>query len=155
MAHTAEVRAVGVNVSEEGLGVPTVILAARDELLPISIGPDQAQAIEFARQGLPSERPLTHDLLVEMVTDFGGAIDQVRIDDLVDNTFYAKLDAELIQEGNRHRFVFDARPSDGMALAVRVGCPITITDEVLDMASWPDDTFDHEGLDDRDPDLGW
>lgn len=154
MAHTAEVHAMGVSVSEEGMGAPAVVLAARDELLPIFISPEQAQSIELARQYLPSERPLTHDLLVEMVTDFGGAIDQVRIDDLASNTFYAKIDAELIHEGDRQRFVFDARPSDGIAIAVRVDCPITVTDDVLDMAGKPSDAFDLEDIDDRDPDPG-
>lgn len=154
MAHTAEVQAVGVSVSEEGVGAPAVVLEARDELLPIFISPDQAQTIELARQNIPSERPLTHDLLVEMVTDFGGAIDRVRIDDLADDTFYAKIDAEQIHEGERQRFVFDARPSDGIALAVRVDCPVTVTDDVLDMAGQPADSFELDDIGDRDRDSG-
>lgn len=144
MAHTAEIRGVGMSVSEEGMGAPAVVLEARDELLPIFIGAAQAQSIERAHRNIPSERPLTHDLLLEMVTDFGGAIDQVRIDDLADQTFYAKIDAELIRDGERQRLVFDARPSDGIALAARVECPITVTDEVLDMAGHPTDTFEIE-----------
>lgn len=93
MAHTAEVHGVGVSVSEQGIGAPAVVLEARDEFLLIIIDAGQAHPIEWARQIIPSERPLTHDLLVKMVTEFGGAIDQVRIDDLGDNTFYAKVDA--------------------------------------------------------------
>lgn len=141
MAHTAEVRGVGVTVGEEGMGAPAVLLQARDEILPIFIGAGQAQSIEQARQDIPPERPMTHDLLIEMFTEIGGAIDQVRIDDLADNTFYAKVDAELIRAGERQKYVFDARPSDGIAMAVRVGCPIKITDDVLDQAGRPAEEF--------------
>lgn len=142
MAHPAEIRGVGVSVGDEGMGAPVVLLEARDEILPIFIGAGQAQSIERARQDIPPERPMTHDLLIEMFTDVGGAIDKVRIDDLADDTFYAKVDAELIREGERERYVFDARPSDGIALSARVGCPITVTDEVLDAAGQPVEAFD-------------
>lgn len=90
---------------------------------------------------------MTHDLLVEMITKFGEAIDSVRIDDLADDTFYAKIDAEDYQNGDRQEHVFDARPSDGVALALRVDCPITISDEVIDAAGQPTDAFDVEGDD--------
>ncbi len=79
-----------------------------------------------------------------MVTDFGGAIDRVRIDDLADGTFYAKVDAERYEDGERERFVFDARPSDGIAIAVRADCPITVADSVLDAAGQPPEDFDIE-----------
>lgn len=152
MAHTAEIGGVGVSVSEEGMEVPVVVLEARGEYLPIFINPRQALSIERARQQLPAGRPMTHDLLIEMVTEIGGAIDQVRIDDLTDGTFYAKIDAEYIQAGDRHQLVFDARPSDAIALAVRLDCPITVTDDVLDAAGQPPETFEFESGDDRDPD---
>lgn len=152
MAHAAEVKGVGVSVSEEGMGAPVVVLEARKEYLPIFISPDQSRSIEQARQQLPSERPMSHDLLVEMVVDFGRTIDRVRIDDLADGTFYAKIDAELIKQGKRQKFVFDARPSDGIALAARVNCPITVTDDVLDVAGQPQKAFAVEDIDDRDPD---
>jgi bifunctional DNase/RNase len=142
MNHEAEVRGIGVGMSDDGSNVPAVILSAREEYLPIVITTDQAQAIQLALSGEPFERPLTHDLLVEMITEFGGAIDAVRIDDLADGTFYAKVDAEP------QKFVFDARPSDAIALSVRVDCPITVSDSVLDMAGQPPSRFDVE--DDED-----
>lgn len=154
MAHDAEVREVGVSVGEEGMGAPVVLLAARDEVGPMFIGPTQAQSIERARQGIPAERPLTHDLLIEMVADFGGTIDRVRIDDLADGTFYAKIDAEVYREGESEQRVFYARPSEGIALAVRVDCPITITDGVIDDAGQPPNSFDPDASDvdlDREP----
>lgn len=144
MDHPASVHGVGLSVDDEGVGAPLVILSARDAFLPIYVTTDQARAIHLARSGTPSERPLTHDLLVEMVTEFGGAIDQVRVDALADGTFYAKVDAERYEDGERSRFVFDARPSDGIAIAVRVDCPITVADHVLDVAGHPPGEFDIE-----------
>ncbi|PSP77491.1 bifunctional nuclease family protein [Halobacteriales archaeon QS_1_68_20] len=142
MSHEAEVEGIGVGVGEEGVGHPAVVLRAREELLPIFISPDQAQSMRLAIEGVPFERPLTHDLLVEMVTDFGGAFDKVRVDDLSNGTFYAKIDAELYHGGERQKFVFDARPSDAIAIALRVDCPIVVGDEVLDVAGRDPDEFE-------------
>jgi hypothetical protein len=137
MNHTAEVAGIGVGTGRGGEDVPAVILAARDEYLPIVITRDQAQTIQLALSGEPFERPLTHDLMVEILTEFGGVFDCVRIDDLTDGTFYAKLDIERYHEGEAERFVFDCRPSDAIAIAVRSECPIEISDEVLDEAGQP------------------
>ncbi|MFC6825475.1 MULTISPECIES: bifunctional nuclease family protein [Halopelagius] len=142
MNHRAEVKGIGVGMDSEGGNVPAVILRARDEYLPIIITTDQAQAIQLSLSGEPFERPLTHDLLVEMITEFGGAIDTIRIDDLSDGTFYAKIDAERYEDGEPRKFVFDARPSDAVALAVRVDCPILVSDEVMDDAGQPPERFD-------------
>ncbi|WP_224269095.1 bifunctional nuclease family protein [Haloprofundus salinisoli] len=142
MEHTAEVEGIGVGVGSDGTNVPAVVLRAREEVLPIFVTADQAQTIRLGLAGEPFERPLTHDLLVEMVTEFGGAIDGVRIDDLTDGTFYAKLDAERYEDGEPVSYVFDARPSDAIALAVRVDCPIYVSDEILDAAGRPPSAID-------------
>lgn len=134
MQHTADVEGIGAGVAPDGENVPVVILRARGELLPIYVTADQAQSIQLAIAGEPFDRPLTHDLLVEMITEFGGAIDGVRIDDLADSTFYAKVDAERYDDGRPEKFVFDARPSDAIALAVRIDCSISVSDEILDAA---------------------
>ena len=147
MENEAEVVGLGVGVNDQGSNVPAVVLNARDEYLPIVITTDQARAIQLALSGEPFERPLTHDLLVEMVTEFGGAVDGVRIDDLADGTFYAKIDAERYENGHPERFVFDARPSDAVALAVRVDCPIVVSDAVLDVAGQSAEDVELEGLD--------
>jgi len=149
MKHEAEVVGIGVGVDDGGAGVPAVVVSAREEYLPIIITQDQAQAIQLALSGEPFERPLTHDLLVDMVTEFGGAIDGIRIDDLADGTYYAKIDAERYEDGRPEKFVFDARPSDAISLAVRVDCPILISDEVLDDAGRPPSAFDVDELDDE------
>ena len=147
MENEAEVVGLGVGVNDQGSNFPAVVLNVRDEYLPIVITTDQARAIQLALSGEPFERPLTHDLLVEMVTEFGGAVDGVRIDDLADGTFYAKIDAERYENGHPERFVFDARPSDAVALAVRVDCPIAVGDAVLDAAGQSAEDVELEGLD--------
>ncbi|MFT4946098.1 MAG: bifunctional DNase/RNase [Natronomonas sp.] len=153
MEHEATVEGVGVGVSDEGPGAPVVLLSAREKLIPIFVSADQAQSMQLALDGEPFERPLTHDLFVEMVAEFGAAIDRVRIDDLADGTFYAKIDTEQYHGGERKQAVFDARPSDGIALALRVDCPLIVSDEVIDEAGRPPDAFEREEeLDDSGPD---
>ncbi|WP_415380645.1 bifunctional nuclease family protein [Halosimplex sp. TS25] len=138
--HEATVEGVGVGVGDDGPGHPVVLLRVREELIPIFVSADQAQSMQHALDGTPFERPLTHDLFVDMVAEFGAAIDRVRIDDLADGTFYAKIDTEQYADDERTEMVFDARPSDGIALALRVDCPIIVSDEVVDQAGRdPDD----------------
>ncbi|GAB6878757.1 bifunctional nuclease family protein [Halorubrum gandharaense] len=165
MEHEAEVVGVGAG-SAPGGDVPAVVLSARGEYVPIFVSGDQARSIGLVLEGEPFERPLTHDLLLEVVTEFGGAVDRVRIDDLTDGTFYAKIDAQRYEDGRPKEFVFDARPSDALALAVRVECPIVVTDEVIDEAGRPQDAVSFGGdrerpedrrddrQDDRDPPEG-
>ncbi|MGM0605674.1 MAG: bifunctional nuclease family protein [Halobacteriota archaeon] len=147
MEHTAEIEGIGMGVGPDGASVPAVILHARGEYLPIFITDDQAQSIQLAIEGHSFERPLTHDLLVGMVTEFGGAIDSVRIDDLVDGTFLSKVKAERYEAGKPEPFTFDARPSDAVAIAVRVDCPITVSDDVLDAAGRPPSTLEVREVD--------
>jgi len=151
MDHEAEVEGIGVSVDEDGAGAPAVVLSARGEMVPIFVTPDQAQSMGFAIENEPPDRPLTHDLLIDMITEFGGAIDRVRVDDLAEGTFYAKVDAERYEDGERDAFVFDARPSDGIALALRVDCPILVSEAVIDGAGRPPGEFEMRGVDD-DPD---
>ena len=143
MADEATVSGLGVSVDDEGgEGAPVVVLRARGQALPIFISTDQAKSISHALDGRPFERPLTHDLFVEMLTEFGGAIDRVRIDDLSGSTFLAKIDAERYAGGDRSELTFDARPSDAIAVALRVECPILVGDDVLDEAGRPPDAFE-------------
>ena len=143
MTNEANVQGLGISVDDGGdEGAPVVVLRARDEALPIFISADQAKSISHALEERPFKRPLTHDLFVEMLTEFGGAIDRVRIDGLSENTFLAKIDAERYAGGERTNVVLDARPSDAIAVALRVDCPILIADEVLDEAGKPPEEFD-------------
>ena len=152
MEHEATVEGVGIGVGDEGSGAPVVLLRAREEVIPIFVSSDQAQSMQLAIEGEPFERPLTHDLMVEMVAEFGAAIDRVRIDDLSDGTFYAKIDTEQYLEDRRKEMVFDARPSDGIAISLRVDCPLIVSDEVVDEAGQPPEAFEEaaeEGDDDE------
>ena len=141
MVQTATIHGIGVSMSDDGGEVPVVLLDADDKVIPILISPDQAQSIRLALNGEPFDRPLTHDLLVDMVTEFGAAIDSVRIDDLAGGTFYAKIDAEQYRDGERRTRTFDARPSDGIAVALRVDCPIKLEDSVIEQAGKPRSSY--------------
>jgi len=142
MDHEASVR--GVAVTREGDQVPAVVLDVRDEILPVFITGDQAQSIQIAISTETFERPLTHDLFVDMLTEFGGAIDRVRIDELTDGTFYAKLDVDRYDDGDRSQLTFDVRPSDAIAIAVRVDAPIFVADEIIDAAGQEPDSVRFE-----------
>lgn len=143
MVHTARVRGVGVSVTEDGERLPVVMLEADDRVVPIFISDDQAQSIQLALQGEHYDRPLTHDLLVEMITEFGGAVDRVRIDGLHTGTFFAKIDTEQYRDGERRELTFDARPSDGIAIALRLDAPIELADEVVGRAGRSEEAFEH------------
>ena len=102
----------------------------RERYLPIWIGPWEASAIAMRLQGLTPERPLTHDLFASTLEALDARVDRVVISDLADETFHARL--FVIRDG--HVGEVDARPSDALALAVRVGAPIYAAPSVLDLA---------------------
>lgn len=106
--------------------------------LPIWIGHFEADAIAIPMQNVPVSRPLTHDLLGSVVTALGGKVTQVVINELADETFFAKL---IIDANGRHVEV-DSRPSDAIALAIRAKVPIYVEDAVLDQAGM---VFESEG----------
>ena len=134
MDYEAEIRGIGISRCESGMATPVVLLTAEDRYVPIFISPDQAQSIQFELQGERSERPLTHDLLLEMLTELGGAIDKVIVDDLSKGTFYAKIYLQRYVDGEPNTFTFDARPSDAIAMAIRAECPILLSESVIDSA---------------------
>lgn len=142
MEHQASVRGLGLSAGSGGEGSPVVLLDVRDEVVPIFISRDQAQSIQHALAKEPFDRPLTHDLLLEMLAEFGGALDRVRIDGLSDGTFLAKVDAEQYVGGTPKQRTFDARPSDAIALALREDCPIEVSDAVVDRAGRPATDFE-------------
>ena len=111
------------------------------------IGPWEAQAIAMRLQGITSERPLTHDLFAAALGELGVRVDRVIIASLADETFHARL--VLVTPDSRHEL--DARPSDAIALAVRLDCPIYAAAGVLDQAAaLPDD----DEADEEEPDTG-
>lgn len=97
--------------------------------LPIVIGIVEATAIKMKLSGFAPPRPLTHDLIYAIIKNLGVKLERVVIDDLVNGTFYAKLHLSL--NGTKSKIV-DARPSDSIALAVRVKSPIFVEEKVLE-----------------------
>lgn len=110
---------------------PVVVLRAEDgRILPIYIGISEAIAIHSAIKNKVPPRPMTHDLMVDVINKLKGRVEKVIIDDLIDNTFYARL---IIRQ-NDNEIEVDARPSDSIAIAVRLACPIYVDKKVLDEA---------------------
>ena len=96
--------------------------------LPIIIGQAEAQSIALEMEGIKPPRPLTHDLMKNIITAFGAELTDVVIDDLRDGTFFAKLNIDNQQ--------IDSRPSDAIALAVRYGVQIFVAAPVMDEAAF-------------------
>lgn len=101
-----------------------------ERYLPIFIGPAEANAIAIKLRGETMPRPLTHDLLRNVIETLGASVDSVLISDLMNDTFYAKIIFNV--EGSQ--IEVDSRPSDALALAVRVNVPIYAEESVLDKA---------------------
>jgi bifunctional DNase/RNase len=120
-----ELDVVGVRV-EMPNNQPLVLLREVEgtRYLPIWIGAVEATAIAFAQQGVVPPRPLTHDLMRDLVSSFGEELSEVRITDVKDGVFFARL---VFASGVE----VDARPSDSIALALRTGSKIVCTTDVL------------------------
>jgi hypothetical protein len=101
-----------------------------DRYLPIWIGPAEADAIAVRLQEVAVSRPLTHDLLRSIIDALGGSIQYIVVNDLANDTFYARI----IMEVDGRTVEIDSRPSDAIALAVRVQVPIFADEGVLDKA---------------------
>jgi bifunctional DNase/RNase len=114
----------------------------RDRYLPIWIGPWEANAIALKLQGVSPERPLTHDLFAKTLAELGVSVERIVVSDLADETFRARI--VLRQAGETHEV--DARPSDAIALAIRVNVPIFATDAVMDRAGVIPESDEEERL---------
>jgi uncharacterized protein len=134
----SEMRVIGIRV-EQPQNQPVLLLKETDgdRYLPIWIGQPEATAIVLEQQGVEPARPLTHDLIKTLITAFGRTLREVRIVDLQEGTFYA----DLIFDNDLR---VSARPSDSVAIALRVGVPIYAEEAVLDEAGlvMPDERED-------------
>jgi uncharacterized protein len=104
---------------------------ASDRYLPIWIGPCEADAITVELQEVEVSRPLTHDLLKSTISQLGAEVVQIIINELRNDVFYARI----VLEYNGRRIEIDSRPSDAIALAVRVHVPIFVEDTVMERAA--------------------
>ncbi|MBM4167397.1 MAG: hypothetical protein FJ218_10840 [Ignavibacteria bacterium] len=125
---------VGLTTSPTSGGAYALILRETDGLrrLPIIIGAFEAQSIALEMEGIKPPRPLTHDLVKNILETTGSSLSEVVINDLRDGTFFAHLNIDSRE--------IDSRPSDAIALAVRFGAPIYVNEDVMDEASFiPED----------------
>jgi bifunctional DNase/RNase len=125
--------------------MPIVILKDKDgdRVLPIWVGIFEANAIALQIENVATPRPMTHDLLRNIITDLEGQVDRVVVSDLKDNTFYAVIHLTVRGE----RVAIDARPSDAIALALRTRSPILVEENVIDTAKTVDFTAERTDSD--------
>lgn len=113
-----------------------------DRYLPIWIGVCEADAITVTLQEVEVQRPLTHDLLKNVIHDLSGEVDHIVVSDLRNDVFYARI----VLEANGKHLEIDSRPSDALALAVRLHVPVFIEDAVMEKAGvLPEEEMDAEG----------
>lgn len=112
--------------------MPIVVLkdVASETIMPIWVGIFEANAIVSEMDKVAAPRPMTHDLIRNLVHHMNGELEKVVISELKDDTFYAQL---WLRQGEEP-VVIDARPSDAIALALRADCPIFVTEQVMQMA---------------------
>ena len=117
--------------------------AGGQKVLPIWVGIFEANAIALQIENVTPPRPMTHDLLRNVITDLKASVQKVVVCDLKDNTFYALIYLEV----NGSSVAVDARPSDAIALALRARCPIFVEDSVIEGAENRDPTADKPDMD--------
>jgi uncharacterized protein len=126
---------------------PVVLLKEMtgERVLPIWIGPNEAGVIALELSGMSYKRPLTHDLLKSILHGFNAELQKIVVSSLKDNTFYAKF---YIQASENEIIEIDARPSDSIAMALKMNAPIYVSEELKDsFIDLPDET---EGDDEED-----
>jgi bifunctional DNase/RNase len=126
------VEVVGLHI-ETTSGTPLVLLREHDEphrVLPIFVGDPEAASIALALSGESAPRPLTHDVMAALMTSVDAHVDAVEVTELRDGAFVAELAITGPSGGTR----LDTRPSDAIALALRLGAPLFVSDAVLDEA---------------------
>jgi len=118
--------------------MPIVILKDKlgERVLSIWVGIFEANAIALQIENVSTPRPMTHDLLRNIITDLDGSVDRIVVSDLKDNTFFAIIHLTVRGE----RIAVDARPSDAIALALRTRSPILVEESVIDNAKTVDFT---------------
>jgi uncharacterized protein len=130
---TVEMELVSVEAPERPTRTPVVILrevAGQRRVLPIFIGVPEAQAIALTMQNIETPRPMTHDLMKNLLDEVGAHVERITVTELREGTFFAEI---VISAQGEVRTV-SSRPSDAIALAIRIGSPIFAEDEVLDEA---------------------
>jgi bifunctional DNase/RNase len=125
---------IGALIMDPNTNNPIVVLKGVDSesILPIWVGAYEANAIALEIEKIVPQRPMTHDLLRNLIAETGLKVSRVIINDLRDNTFYAII--EMADE-NESTTMLDARPSDAIALALRLDCAIFVEEKVLEISA--------------------
>jgi bifunctional DNase/RNase len=125
--------------------VPIVILSdeENEKALPIWIGIFEASAILSQMEKIDTVRPMTHDLIKNIISQLGSEVVNITVTDLKDNTYYAVIELLI----NDKKLVVDSRPSDAIAIALRVGAPILVAEEVIEKANTIDTNREKMELD--------
>jgi uncharacterized protein len=125
--------------------MPIIILRDKEgqKVLPIWVGIFEANAIALQIENVSTPRPMTHDLLRNVIHDLKASVQKIVVCDLQENTFYALIYLSL----NGETVAIDARPSDAIALALRTRAPIFVEDEVIDNAKTVDVSSEHADSD--------
>lgn len=125
---------IGALIMDPNTNTPIVVLKGvnSDTILPIWVGAYEANAIALEIEKIVPQRPMTHDLLRNLIIESGFRLKRIAITELRENTFYALI--ELI-DNQENLLTLDARPSDAIALAVRLDCAIFVAQNVLDASA--------------------
>lgn len=125
---------IGALIMDPNTNTPIVVLKSLDSetVLPIWVGAFEANAIALEIEKIVPQRPMSHDLMRNLVIECGLHATSVVVTDLAENTFYARI--EFVDKKGDAVFL-DARPSDAIALALRLDCPIYVEQKVIDMSA--------------------
>ncbi|MGB7070937.1 MAG: bifunctional nuclease family protein [Pyrinomonadaceae bacterium] len=133
---------IGALIMDPNTNTPIVVLKGveSEAVLPIWVGAFEANAIALEIEKIAPQRPMTHDLMRNLIVECGLNASRVVITDLLENTFYALIE---MTDKNGDPVSMDARPSDAIALALRLDCPIFVKQNVLDLSA-SSNQFDSE-----------
>jgi bifunctional DNase/RNase len=125
---------IGALIMDPNTNTPIVVLKGieSETVLPIWVGAFEANAIALEIEKIAPQRPMTHDLLRNLIVECGYSAKKVTITDLQENTFYAIIE---LTNANGETMTLDSRPSDAIALALRLDCPIFVMQKVIDLSA--------------------
>lgn len=125
---------IGALIMDPNTNTPIVVLKGieSETVLPIWVGAFEANAIALEIEKIVPQRPMTHDLLRNLIIECGLNAARVIVSDLLENTFYASIE---LTDASGEPVAMDARPSDAIALALRLDCPIFVRQHVLDLSA--------------------
>lgn len=125
---------IGALIMDPNTNTPIVVLKGieSETVLPIWVGAFEANAIALEIEKIVPQRPMTHDLLRNVILECGLRASRVIVTELLDNTFYAAVE---LSDDQDDLVTMDARPSDAIALALRLDCPIFVRQSVLDLSA--------------------